>query len=69
MAQFRRDKNGIDDFEIKSIVTSHALNYYSSERLFQIASLCFISFYFSLLTFLCTVSWLSERLERAIRVW
>ena len=33
-------------FEIKSIVTSHALNYNSSERLFQMfnphASLCFI---------------------------
>ena len=37
---------GDDYFEIKSIVTSHALNYNSSEGLFQMfnphASLCFI---------------------------
>ena len=41
---------GDDYFEIKSIVTSHALSYNSSERLFQMfnqnASLCFILFYF-----------------------
>ena len=41
---------GDDYFEIKSIVTSHALNYNSSERLFQMfnphASLCFILFVF-----------------------
>ena len=42
-------------FEIKSIVTSHALNYNFSERLFQMfnphASLCFILFYFILFYF------------------
>ena len=41
---------GDDYFEIKSIVTSHAVNYNSSERLFQMfnphASLCFILFVF-----------------------
>ena len=41
---------GDDYFEIKSIVTSHALNYNSSDRMFQMfnpyASLCFILFLF-----------------------
>ena len=41
---------GGDYFEIKSIVTTHAVNYNSSERLFQMfnphASLCFILFVF-----------------------
>ena len=44
-----------DYFEIKSIVTSHALNYNSSERLFQMfnphASLCFICLILLLLLF------------------
>ena len=46
---------GDDYFEIKSIVTSHALNYNSSERLFQMfnphASLCFICLILLLLFF------------------
>ena len=67
---------GDDYFEIKTIVTSHALNYILWKTVPDVQPTRFSLFYFvlfylffSLLTFLCTVSWLSERLDRAIRVW